>query len=157
MTRRPWLSGVSALTGIVAVVVTPIAAWWLIGDQTFTGGRRDNLDYMYRAPSISGRTTATAGVIALVAATAAIAGLSLAARRRRVDPRWLGVVALLMLAGVLLAGVGRIATAGVVGANIGGGLAMFFGAPTVVALVVCAALGARWIRRHPVGAAPAAA
>ena len=136
------------------MVATPIAAWWLIGDQTFTGGRREHLDYMYSAPSISGRTTATAGVIALVAVAAAIAGLSVAARRHLVDPRGLGVVALLMLAGVLLAGVGRIVTAGVVGANIGGGLAIFFGAPTVVALMVCAALRARWILRHPVGVAP---
>jgi hypothetical protein len=157
MTRGRRLSGVSAVAGIVAVAATPIAAWWLIGDQTFTGGRRDNLDYMYRAPSISGRTTTTAGVVALVAVAAASACLYAAVRRRGFDSRWTAVVALLMMSGVVLAGVGRIVTAGVVGANIGGGVAIFFGAPTVAALVVCAVLRARWIHRHPVGAAPTAA
>jgi hypothetical protein len=151
MTRRSRLSGVGALAGIVAVIATPIAAWWLIGDQTFTGGRRDNLDYMYRAPHLSGRIATLAGAVALAAVVTGAAVLYMEARRRRVDSRWLGVVMLLMVSGVVLAGMDRIVTAGVVGANIGGGFAIFFGAPTVVAFAVWAVLWARHILRHPAG------
>ena len=53
--------------GVVAVLATPVAAWWLVGDQSFNGHRRrDELDYMFRAPQISGWITTVAGIVALV-------------------------------------------------------------------------------------------
>jgi hypothetical protein len=104
-TRRQHRVVVSA--GVVAVSLTPLAGWWLIGDQSFTGRPRDDLDYAFRAPEIAGWITAAAGAIALVIATAAVVTLVFAARRGLIDDRWLGVIGMLIGAGVLLAFIAR--------------------------------------------------
>ena len=46
--------------------------------------------------------------------------------------------ALLVVAGVLLGAIGRIASAATIGANIGGGIAVLFGLPLVGVLVLAA-------------------
>ena len=127
------------------MLLTPLAGWWLIGDQSFTGRPRDDLDYAFRAPEIAGWITAVAGAIALVIATAAVITVVLAVRRGLIDDRWLGVIGMLIGAGVVLAFIARTATAGVVGANIGAGLAIFFGGAIVAGLVVAAGLRSWWI------------
>ena len=64
-----------------------------------------------------------------------VAVLVVAARSRPLDGWWT-VLALLCAAGALAAAGSRVVTAGVVGANIGGGLFLLFGAPVVLALVI---------------------
>ena len=129
-----------ALAGCVATALaSPLTAWWLIGDLSYKGRPRDRLDYAYRAPRVSafahgrGVGAATLVLVATVAAALAVAVL-----RRKLDWKWLRAACFLIAAGALLAMVGRVMTAGVVGANIGAGLYMFFGLPCVVGLVVLA-------------------
>jgi hypothetical protein len=50
------------------------------------------------------------------------------------------VDALLIVAGVIVAGGYRVATAGVIGANIGAGIVILFGTPFVAGLVIAAAV-----------------
>jgi len=104
---------------------------------------------MLRAPHISGRITTVSGTVALIATIGGAAALILAVHRRTVDARWLAVVGALMGAGGALGAIVRVVTAGVVGANIGGGLAIIFGGGFTAVLVVGAAIGSWWIVRHP--------
>lgn len=139
---------VDAFLALVIVVATPVAAWWLIGDLTESSrGGRYQLDYMLPAPEIPGWIVAVLGAIALVATVVGAGFLVHAARRGKLDRRWLSAVGCLALAGVLMAAIGRVFTAGTHGANIGAGLAMFFGAPVVIALVGCALFRGHQIRR----------
>jgi hypothetical protein len=84
-----------------------------------------------------------AGASALGAVSLSICALVVGVHNRQLDRRWLGVVLVVMLAGFIGAGVGRIVTAGVVGANIGAGFALFFGLPIWALLVGFAALMSR--------------
>jgi len=68
-----------------------------------------------------------------------------AARRRVLDSRWWLVVVLVTMAGVGLAAIERMVTAGVVGANIGGGLALFVGVPVVALALIAALTTSIWI------------
>jgi hypothetical protein len=69
-----------------------------------------------------------------------------------VDRRWWEVIGPLVVAG-LMVGVGwRVLTAGVVGANIGAGLALMTGGPVVAALLLWALVRALLlVRRRPGG------
>ncbi len=130
--------------------------WWLIGDlsERRVGRHPLALDYVVRAPKISGWVTATVGGIALAVEAASVALLVFAVRRRRLDQRWLGVVGSLMLAGMVAAWIARVVTAGSHGANIGAGLALFFGVPVVLGLVVLAAFSSTVRRRSVVAQLP---
>jgi hypothetical protein len=116
------------------VVAAPLVAWWLIGPLREGNLPADDLDYIVRAPEVPGWLVSTIGFVSLFVAPAAI--LNLARRENRVRNRlWLRVVVPLVIAGVLLAGSGRLITAGSHGANIGGGFAELVGLPVVVILV----------------------
>jgi len=131
------------LLGIAAVAAMPLAAWWLIGDQSETSLRpRDQLDYIWQAPDISQTLTTIVGAIALATVAIGVVGYVVAAKRRLIDTRWLLVLAASLIAGALLAAIGRIVTAGSVGANIGGGIAFLFGLPVVGLLIGYALLQA---------------
>jgi hypothetical protein len=134
------------LSGFGAVFAMPFVAWWLIGDQSETNLRpRDELDYVSRAPAISGRVTAIVGAIALVIVVVGVVVHFIAAKRGLLDLRWLAVLATFLIAGFLLAAIGRAVTAGVVGANIGGGMAIVFGLPVVALLIGYAVVQATWL------------
>ena len=122
--------------GIAAVAAMPLAAWWLIGDQSETSLRpRDQLDYIWQAPDVSQTLTTIAGAVTLATVAIGVVGYVVAAKRRLIDTRWLLVLAASLIAGALLAAIGRILTAGSVGANIGGGIALLFGLPIVGLLI----------------------
>ena len=122
--------------GIAAVAAMPLAAWWLIGDQSETSLRlRDQLDYIWQAPDVSQTLTSIVGAVALATVAIGVVGYVVAAKRRLIDTRWLLVLAASLIAGALLAAIGRILTAGSVGANIGGGIALLFGLPIVGLLI----------------------
>jgi hypothetical protein len=128
------------LAAALAVLAAPVAAWWLIGDQSESRVAPRNRDYVARAPHVPSWIVATAGAVALLVLVAAAAVLLQAVRHRRIARGWIGVVGLLSFAGVLVALFGRIATAGVDGANIGAGLAMIVGGPVLI-VVVASAIG----------------
>ncbi len=56
----------------------------------------------------------------------------------------------MVLAGLLVGAAGRVVTASVIGANIGGGLVLLVGVPVVAALVIGAAVWSVDLLRRPV-------
>lgn len=129
---------------MVLVAATPIATWWVVGD--LSGTAIDDPDFLYRpldlAPATEDLVGAGATLLVLATATALAVGVA----RHEVDlRRWWSVLVPLLAAGAL-AGTGwRVVTAGVIGANIGGGLVLLFVAPIVLGLVVWAAGRASWL------------
>ena len=105
-----------------------------------------------RAPKVPAWLTPTFGAASVVLVTTGLTALVVATRRQTIDDGWLGVVLALMIAGVLLAWIGRVGTAGVVGANIGGGLALSFGLPLCGVLIGWAIFRFRRILRSGTGA-----
>lgn len=59
------------------------------------------------------------------------------------------MLAPLVIAGVVVGAGQRVLTAGVIGANIGAGLAMIFAAPAAAGLVLWAAGRTVWLTRRP--------
>jgi hypothetical protein len=129
------------------VLATPFATWWLVGDLTELKGRRSNLYYMMRAPDVPDRIATALGVASCVVVGVASALIALGLLSRQLDRGWLPVVAPLVIAGVIGAYSYRATTAGTIGANIGGGLALGFGGALVLALVVAAATAAHQMDR----------
>ena len=129
-----------AVGAVVAVgVCTPVAASWAIGDRSFQGRPADQLDYMYRVPDVPSWVTAAFGLLALIVLVLAVAALTVGVAQRRLNALWLRSAGLLFGAGVILGFVGRVTTAGSVGANIGGVIALFPGLAAVGVLVGFAA------------------
>lgn len=114
-------------------------AWWLIGDLSSVGFAPDELDYMVRAPEFLERHAAAAGVVGAVLTGACAAMLGWLYIRGHIERRWPAVVAEVAVLGVLAGGAARIVTAGVIGANIGGGL--------VVLIVPAGIFALRWVIR----------
>lgn len=147
--RSRW---VVASAGVVAVLAMPIATWWIVGDQSTT----ENLpDYIVEPPAVSADTALAFGLVATVLLVASVATLLGASHARRLDRSWWGVLLPLLGAGFVVGYSVRVVTAGVIGANIGGGMAIMFGGPLVVGLIGWAAFRAflRSRRSHsqPVG------
>lgn len=119
---------------LALAVTTPIVTWWVIGDLSTT---HTNPDYLLRSPSMSQASEQTIGFISLViwiATVVALLFMNRSASRRA----WLPVLCSVVVVGVILGAVFRVLTAGVVGANIGGGLVLFLAIPVVLGLVVFA-------------------
>jgi hypothetical protein len=136
----------------VVVFATPVASWWLIGDQS-EGRDPYYLDYVARAPNIPSWIVGTAGAVAALLLLVSVAAMARAVEQRQMDRRWFGVLALLVFAGAIVAYAGRIATAGVHGANIGFGLCVIFGGPTLVVVALAAIALSVSIRRTSTPAA----
>ncbi len=132
-------------------LAVPIAAWWLIGDLSFRPGDPDSLDYMWRQPAVDPVVENLVGIAAALTVVASLAVLVRAARKGALDPRWWLVVVLVAIGGAAAAAVERAVTAGVVGANIGGGLALFLGVPLVALLLLSATTVSAWILLAPFG------
>jgi hypothetical protein len=117
--------------GFVMAVV--VASWWLIGDVSVAHQEPDDLDYLFRAPEIPGWITATAGLAGVALALAT--GRPLLGARTTRRP-----AAVLLVAAVTYGFMARVVTAGVIGANIGGGMVLLFGLPLVTAVTLGALL-----------------
>jgi hypothetical protein len=124
----------------------------MIGDLSEKRTTPLPLDYAFRAPDVPDWIATAAGLVSLVAVFGCLVSLILASRRGFFDGSWFAVIGLLMGAGVLAAGICRVATAGVHGASIGAGFALFLGGPLVLGLGVDAILRAWRITRRPVHA-----
>ena len=130
--------------GFGVVIGSLAVGWWLIGDVTerHDGLDPDQLDYMWRAPEVPAWLPPAAGVVG--------GGIALLLARRLLRQtrpyRW--PVAGLVLVGAALAAVGRVTTAGVIGANIGGGAAVLVGLP-MLAIVLLASLAGVAVLQGP--------
>jgi hypothetical protein len=131
--------------GALAVVASPIAGYWLIGDQSSPGFPDEQLDFVMTPPDWPDEAVKAAGAVALSIVLGAVLLLGWAARQRRIDPRWITVVGLLITVGAIVAGGYRTVTAGVIGANIGAGFVFLFGIPACIALIGWAAVAGRRI------------
>jgi len=112
--------------------------WWAVGDLSYTGPSSfgPGLDHLIPPPDISPAAEQLIGTVAAAAGAAACGVLLRPGSSPRKDLRWLAVVLPLLAAAVLLGWGWRVLTAGVIGANIGAGLAVAFGGPLVVAALL---------------------
>ena len=132
MSRR--LAALGAFgSGVVAITATAILSWWLIGDLTVTDPR--TADYLFRPPALSAATERSMVIGAAIALVLALIGLVLAWRKLGPAPEWILVIGLWLAAGAAAGGLERVVTVGVVGANIGGGLALMVSPVAVIGLL----------------------
>jgi hypothetical protein len=120
-------------------MAAPVATYWLVGDQSSRGLSPQNADYAASPPGWSAGAVKVAGIGALCVAVVALGWLGFAVRKGLLRREWLGVVGLLAGSASVLAVGYRIATAAVIGANIGVGFFMMLGLPLCVGLCVWAA------------------
>lgn len=93
------------------------------------------MDHAFKPPPLSGRVELAVGVAAAATVLACTVVLGIRARRSEEDRLWLGPLLAAALAAVIIGFGWRVATAGVIGANIGAGLVVMFGGPLVLVLL----------------------
>lgn len=127
---------------MLLVLSAPVATWWLVGpnpgneigsDPTL---RPDDYDYLFHLPAINAGIERAGNRAAVVLALLAVAVLVVEGRREHVDRRWWPPIVAMTLVGAIIGLAGRVMTAAVVGANIGGGFMLLFGTPVVLAPVI---------------------
>ena len=131
------------IAATLVVTACPFATWFLIGDLT------ENVadpDYMFHPSALTGTQSVAIGVTAIALATIGIAVVLSAARRGVVDVTDLAAAGPLLATGAFVGASERAMTAGVIGANIGGGL-LILGSP-VVLLGLVGWSGLLWCRRR---------
>jgi hypothetical protein len=114
----------------ILLLATPVSAWWSIGDLS-ENIDKEQADYAFQPPHLSGPIQLALGAGALVLAVGALAVLLDATRRRVIDVRWWGVIGPFVAFGIYAGFAYRVMTAAVGGANIGAGM-VIFAAPTVL-------------------------
>ena len=123
--------------GVACLLAVPVATWFLLGDMSEPGG----MDRIYSAPDAPRPVEIFLG--AMAAGALAVGLMFLIPRTRHSAERaWWPVFGVLAVVGFLLAYGLRIMPARVGGANIGGGLFLMFGLPTLAVLVAWALLRA---------------
>ena len=132
------------LAGLALVLVTPVATWF-VGAFLIPMEFIEDPDYKIRPLKVNPVLEVGVGVTALFIAGAS-AGV-LAVGKHRYDLRWWSVGGPLVAAGAVCGGGWSMITAPVIGANIGGAMAVMFGTPAVVVLVVVAAVNGLRMRR----------
>jgi hypothetical protein len=130
----------------LAVLATPVFAYWCVGDLSSVPAA--NADYVMRPPHWSVTSVRTAGLAALFVILAATLLLLFAVRQRSLRTQWLSIVGPLAGVGAIIAVGYRVATAGVIGANMGYGFFLMFGVPICIGLLIWAALVATKLARH---------
>lgn len=140
------LQGAAALLLVTAV---PVAIVGLLGQDDDPTIPPAELDHAVQPLDISAGLMTTIGVGALVLVAATGAFLIHAGRRGATDPRRWQVLCPLVGIGLVLGFGYHIATAGVVGANIGYGLVVLFGGPLTVLLLMVAVAREWMIHRRP--------
>lgn len=138
--------------GLVAagalVLATPGAAWWLTGDLSEP---ISDPDYLVRPIALPDSVEFALGLGSVVLALASLAVLVHLFWTRALDRKWLPPIVFLVVAGAIVGWGWRVITAGVGGANIGGGIVVLFGGPLVIVLIVAAVVTSffRPVRRPP--------
>jgi nitrogen fixation-related uncharacterized protein len=127
MSSTRWHGAPAAAAACAAVLAAPVAAWWLVGDQSSEGFVRDDLDYVVTPPDWSATSVRLAGIVAVAVIFIGAIAILWAIRSGRFDRRWNRVVLVLFADAAFIGYAGRVATAGVIGANIGFGMVMLIG------------------------------
>ncbi|WP_433872163.1 hypothetical protein [Saccharopolyspora sp. CA-218241] len=121
---------------VLLALAAPVAFWYVIGDQSSVSP--DHADYLVeplRLPSwVNGAVVAVTALVVLGCALV----LLRESRRGRLGRRHGVVLGLLLVAGLLIGVSARMITAGVIGANIGGGIMLMVALPLAGALVLVA-------------------
>lgn len=131
------------LVAVALVLATPVATWFG-GDFIFSLESIEDPDHMIRPPHIDPVLQVGIGATAVVVAVASCAVLFIWSDRY--DRRWWTVLGPLVAAGTVCGGGWAMITAPVIGANIGGGLAVMFGTPALLVLVVVAGVNSIRLR-----------
>jgi len=145
------VAGVVDLVATLALVLAAsVVTWWTVGDLSYTGPSSlgPYRDHLVQPLTISSGAETLIGISSSVVVVAACAVLLRPGSAPRRDRRWLAVLLPLLAAAVFLGWGWRVLTAGVVGANIGGGLLEIVGGPLVVAVVVWSLAASRWLLIH---------
>jgi hypothetical protein len=132
-TPRPFAVAPAA---IGLALATPVATWWLVGQQDADVPAGTELDYAYRPLDIDPEVERVVGIGSTLLAV--VSAVVLLGFRRRFDRRWWSVLIPVLAAGVLIGSGWRVLTAGVIGANIGAGMMLLFGVPLIAALLIWA-------------------
>lgn len=136
------------MAAVGLVTAFPIAVWWLVGDQSTV--RPSDADYAFRPLLIGPGAERAVGIGSVLLVVVALSVLVWATYRGPFARGWWIVLGLLLAAGFIIGSGWRVMTAGVIGANIGAGLAVMFGGPVVVVLLIGAlALAVRLKRGAP--------
>ena len=125
-------------TAVAGLAAVPVAAWWIIGDQSYESGAQEGhveLDYVITPLALPGAFDRGVGIAAVAIVAVALIVLVVHARRTHWDHRWLGPLITAALIGISCGYGWRVMTAGVIGANIGAGLVVLFGGPLVIVLL----------------------
>jgi hypothetical protein len=117
-------------------LVAPILTWWAIGDVSTTKGL--GAFHTFGPYHVNPHAEFVVGCLAAVLAVAALVVLVVPVARRGRDGRSWGAVACLCGAGALGAACWRLQTAGVDGANIGGGLLLIVGPVLIAGMLIAA-------------------
>ncbi|MET8147788.1 hypothetical protein ACIBSW_28395 [Actinoplanes sp. NPDC049668] len=113
-------------TALVLTVATPVAAIWLIPDQTNDEAKQlaaqgVDLDYGIEPLSFGPLADTVIGIGACAVVVACLALLVFGTARRTIAPAWWWVTASILAIGYFLGFCWRVWTAGGIGANIGAG------------------------------------
>jgi hypothetical protein len=119
------------MAAVAVTLMTPVVAWWAIGDRSETVDRR-HADYFLPPLPLGESVELGLGLGASIVAGASLVVLAVATGRRSIDRRWWSVLVPLLVVGVFGGWALRIMTAAVSGANIGAGFLMLFGPVLVV-------------------------
>ena len=142
MTRRTVVAAV-----LVTALASPVVTAWLVGDQSCEcPDRKLPLDTMYDAPHVSHATAVGVVVASVVALGVALGIVGVGLLRTVVTLDDVRFAVPLVLGGIYAGMAFRVVTAGVVGANIGGG--MVFSATPFIMLGL-AAWTVRWRPHSP--------
>lgn len=136
-----------ALAALVLLMAVPVATWWLAGDQS-TVPVSAAPDYFIKPFNAGPQAERAAGTAALLVCLVTLSMVAWVTARRRVDPRWWGVLVPLLIAGFLVGSGWRVLTAGVIGANIGVGFVIMLGGPTCAVLLLWALTNAIHLLRR---------
>jgi hypothetical protein len=148
---RPRWALVAAVAGLLVGV--PVTTWWVVGD--WSPRVAATLTYDLGPYAIAPGLERALGLLALTVTLLCLAILIPATAQRRLPAIWWAALAPAILAGVVLALAWRAATAGFVGAPIGGGaLALAAGGFLAVVLAAVAVGVAVIIARRPATASP---
>lgn len=123
----------SVAAGAGLVAATPVAVWWLAGDRSYRGS--DDLDYIFRPIELPVWVEMLSGAGAVAVVTACVFVLAEAREDGRLLRAQVQTLAQLCVAGAIIGGGWRAVTAGVIGANIGGAMALLLGLPFAVILI----------------------
>ncbi|MHC0431712.1 hypothetical protein ACX6XY_16245 [Streptomyces sp. O3] len=125
------------LAAVLLIAAATVGTWWLIGQQTLDVA---DPDYAVRPWNIPDDVEKALGAGAMLTLAVTVPLFVEWTRIRRLEPAWWSVLGPLLAVGAVAALGQRVMTAEVIGANIGAGLVVLFGAP-VAALVTVLSLG----------------